>query len=72
MKLSASLDLKEWNGRHILYMIDMVTRYTRAKFITNKRKETVVSTLLEMWISIFGAPGCFYSDNGGEFAILFE
>ena len=63
-----SLDLKERNGCWILYMIDMVTRYTRAKFVPNKKKETIVATIIELWISLFGAPSTLYSDNGGEFA----
>ena len=63
-----SLDLKEWKGQYILYLIDMVTRYTRAHFIPNKRKETVVNKIIELWLPLFGAPDQFYSDNGGEFA----
>ena len=63
-----SLDLKQWGDRHILYMTDMVTRYTRANFVPSKNKETIVNMMLKEWVSIFGAPSMFYSDGGGEFA----
>ena len=63
-----SLDLKEWENGHILYLIDMITRFTRAQFVPDKKKETVIGKILELWVSIFGAPLMFYSDGGGEFA----
>ena len=63
-----TFDLKEWNQSHILYMIDMITRFTRAVFVENKRKETIVNKILDLWVTIFGSPTMFYSDGGGEFA----
>ena len=35
--------------------------------LTNKKPESVVSALFSKWISTFGAPRKFLSDNGGEF-----
>ena len=63
-----SIDLKQWKDRWIIYMIDVVTRYTRASFIKNKQKDTVVAKVNEMWLSIFGAATIFLMDNGDEFA----
>ena len=63
-----SLDLKYRNGKWILYMIDMVTRFTRATYVEDKTKETVVNKIIELWMPLFGAPRTFHMDNGGEFA----
>ena len=63
-----SMDLKQWKDRWIIYMIDVVTRYTRASFINNKKKETIIAKVIELWLAIFGAPNTFLMDNGGEFA----
>ena len=63
-----SIDLKERNGRLILYMIDVVTRYTRDIFIKGKKKEVIVDMIIQLWMSIFGAANMFLMDNGGQFA----
>ena len=43
-----SIDLKERNGRLILYMIDVVTRYTRAIFMKSKKKEVIVEMIIQL------------------------
>ena len=48
-------------------MIDHATRYSQACFIKNKQSSTIVKSILQFWISIFGSPRKFLSDNGGEF-----
>ena len=49
------MDLKEYgDGRYILYVIDMFTRFTVGVFINNKKAETVSEALLRKWISVFG------------------
>ena len=63
-----SIDLKERNGRLILYIIDVVTRYTRAIFIKSKKKEVIVDMIIQLWMSIFGAANMFLMDNDSEFA----
>ena len=58
---TVAMDLKTLsNNVHILYMIDTVTRYSAAKIIYNKRKETIVDGLCCGWISIFGNPKEIY------------
>ena len=51
-----------------MYMIDVLTRYTRAIFIKSKKKEVIVDMIIQLWMSIFGAANMFVMDNGGEFA----
>ncbi len=70
MKLNelVSLDLKDKNGKYILYIIDVVTRYTRACFVASKKKDVIIDKFIIMWISIFGAPKALLMDNVGEFA----
>ena len=63
-----SLDLKHRNTKMILYMIDVVARFTRATFVRDKTKEVVINAIIKLWLSLFGAPNSFISDNGGEFA----
>ena len=66
-----AMDLKqvpENPGVYILHMIDTVTRYSAARIIYNKRKETIIDGLCSGWISLFGNPVKFMADNGGEFS----
>ena len=66
---NVAMDLKTLQENvHILHMIDSVTRFSVAKIIYNKKKETVAAAICAGWISIFGQPVRFMADNGGEFA----
>ena len=63
-----AMDLKKLkNGKHILYIIDMFSRFTMAKIINTKKPTEVINGLMEKWITIFGTPGKILTDNGGEF-----
>ena len=62
-----TVDLKEWKGKYIMYIIDLFSHYTRANFIQSKCKDVVVSKIMELWFQIFGNPDMFLMDNGGEF-----
>ena len=64
---TVALDLKVFRSGYMLHMIDHATRYSQACFIRNKHSATIVKALLKFWISIFGSPAQFLSDNGGEF-----
>ena len=46
-----SIDLKQCKDKLIIYMIDVVTQHTRAAFIKNKTKETVVEKILKCDLS---------------------
>ena len=51
-----------------IHMIDCATRFSVAKIIPNKKKETVVDAVCTSWIALFGSPRRFMADNGGEFS----
>ena len=66
---TVAMDLKKLkNGKHILYIIDAFSRFTVAKIIPRKKPEEVIDALMEKWVSIFGTPTKFLTDNGGEFS----
>ena len=62
-----ALDLKFIGNHIILHMIDTFTRYSQAAVVKNKTKEVIADSILKHWISIFGCPKEFFSDQGGEF-----
>ena len=62
-----AMDLKQWNGRWILHIIDMWSRYTISVFINRKRPSDVVNALMQNWVGVFGVLGSMMTDNGGEF-----
>ena len=63
-----AMDLKQWNGRWILHMIDMWSRYTVSVFIDRKKTTGVIEKMMTNWIGIFGVMGTILTDNGGEFS----
>ena len=62
-----TMDLKIWNGKYILYMIDMFSRYTVATVIPRKKPAEVINAIFKHWVKYFGVPGSVMTDNGGEF-----
>ena len=52
----------------ILYLIDQDTRISAATFLKSKHWEKIVSFIFNIWISIFGAPLKFFSDNDSDFS----
>merc|ERR1712112_812755 len=61
-------DLKEWKGRHIMWMIDSFSRFVKGIVITNKKKETILKVLYYQWCCQLGYPSQgFWADNGTEF-----
>ncbi|XP_063726781.1 uncharacterized protein LOC134854457 [Symsagittifera roscoffensis] len=52
---------------HYLHLIDLFTRFSVACIIHNKLPETIISAVLRNWCLVFGPPGTFMSDRGGEF-----
>ena len=63
MDLKEHVHTKVW----ILHLIDAASRYSAACLIKSKRKEVVVAAIFRIWITYFGCPAKFLSDNGGEF-----
>ena len=62
-----AMDLKQYEKRYILHIIDLATRYSNAVMIESKKKEVIVEKIITAWINIFGVPDRILSDNGGEF-----
>ena len=62
-----AIDLKKWNDKHILHMVDMYSRFTISCFINRKRPKDVIDKIMEKWIAYFGVMKCILNDNGGEF-----
>ena len=60
---TVAMDLK-----NLLYMIDVFSRFIMAKIIPRKKPEEVIDGVMEKWVSIFGTPTRFLTDNGGEFS----
>ena len=61
------LDLKELKKSWILHMIDAASRYSAARIIKKKDKDTVIKQIFQMWFAYFGRPKTLMSDNGNEF-----
>ena len=63
-----AIDLKLFEGRQILHIIDMFTRYSVSCFVPNKEPKTIVEAIMLNWAAYFGFPSkALLSDNGGEF-----
>ena len=65
---TVAMDLKFYREKIILHLIDHCTRLSASCVIPNKKPETIVKHIFKIWISVFGSPEKFLSDNGGEFA----
>ena len=63
------MDLKEHihNKSWIFHLIDSATKLSAALLIKDKKTETICQAMFSGWITYFGCPGMFLSDNGGEF-----
>ena len=62
-----AMDLKIFESSIILHLVDHVTRFSAAAVVKSKYRNEIIKHLFRTWISIFGAPSKFFSDNGGEF-----
>ena len=62
-----AMDLKEFKGKLILHVTDHATRFSATTFVASKHREEIISALVKIWISVFGPPSKFFSDNGSEF-----
>ena len=63
-----AIDLKLLGcGLWIIHIIDTTTRFSGASTIKSKDAEEIVSKMFDKWISVFGQPRKYITDNGGEF-----
>ena len=61
------MNLKRFDGRWILHIIDLFSRFTMSVFISRKNPTDVIHGFMSEWCSIFGIPKGVLTDNGGEF-----
>ena len=62
-----AMDLKFYEGKIILHMIDHASRLSSANRISSKEPTVIIKSIFKNWITIYGRPEKFLSDNGGEF-----
>jgi len=65
---TVAMDLKFFNNKIILHIIDLCTRLSAAAIIPSKNKETIIKEVFKIWIAVYGKPEKFLLDNGGEWA----
>ena len=63
-----AIDLKFYKKNILLHMIDHATRLSASAVIPSKKPEVIIKKIFQIWISVYGVPEKFLSDNGGEFA----
>jgi hypothetical protein len=60
---TVAMDIKTYEGKQILHLVDLCTRLSAAIFIPNKEKTTVVNALFRIWISVYGSPVKFKANS---------
>ena len=65
-KEKLAMDLKQWNSRWILHIIDMWSRYTLSVIVDRKKPSNIIDSLMIEWIAKFGVIKALMTDNGGE------
>ena len=62
------MDLKKWDSRWILHLIDMFSRFSVSVFVERKTAKDILNKIMQNWIgAAFGVMEGILSDNGGEF-----
>ena len=63
------MDLKHWDNKWILHLIDMWSRLTISVFIDRKTPQSVINTIMLHWVgAAYGVMKYILTDNGGEFS----
>ena len=63
-----TIDLKQFDGVNVLWLIDSFTRFIQGVVLKNKEAETVIEAMNSTWNWRFGFPSIgFWADNGPEF-----
>ena len=64
-----AMDLKKWQNRWILHLVDMWSRFSVSVFIQRKKPCEVIDKIMMCWVGAgFGVMEAILSDNGGEFS----
>ena len=64
---TVAMDLKQFKGVCILYLVDYATVYSASAIPLPKQKEVIIGKIFKHWIGIFETSNLFLSDIGGEF-----
>ena len=62
-----AMDLKKWDEKWILHLIDMWSRFSVSVLISRKKSSEVIDNVMKHWIGVFGVMETILTDNGGEF-----
>ena len=62
-----AMDLKKFKGRWVLHLIDHLTRFSAASYVSSKEPQEIIKKIFKIWVAVFGPPRKFLSDNAGEF-----
>ena len=63
-----TMNLKQWNNKLILYLIDMWSQLTVAKFITQKKPQNIINTIMTHWVGAgYSIMDSILTDHGSEF-----
>ena len=62
-----AMDLKFYEGKIILHMIDHLSKLSAGERIPSKEPKIIIKSIFKNWVSVYGPPNKFLSDNGGEF-----
>ena len=68
---TAAMDSKQFRYVYILHLVDHATRLSVGAIIQSYFNicilQVIINKIFKYWITLFGTPNFFLSDNGGEF-----
>ena len=67
LDVAGSFPITKNGNRYILVIADYFTKWTEAIALPNQEAETIVETLINIWVSRFGVPLELHSDQGRNF-----
>ena len=62
------MNIKVFTNICILHLKDHVTKVSAAAKAKSKEKEEIIKNIFKTWISIYGPPSKYFSDNGCDFS----
>ena len=65
---TVAMDLKFYNGKIVLHLVNHSTQFSASSFIPNKNPNTILNYIFKIQISVYSASVKFLTDNGRELA----
>ena len=53
-------NMKSYKGETLIHLIGYVD------YVADKNSETIITCIFKIWISVYGSPENFLTDNGGQ------